>query len=84
VARPVGRALKDDGKVGECVIIDSPVKWIAASGINATPRNDASRGVLPSGESTITLRVKKHCFHSLDPRVKLRLPKDDGSKWRVL
>jgi hypothetical protein len=31
VARPVGRALKDDGKVGECILVASPVKWIAAS-----------------------------------------------------
>jgi hypothetical protein len=31
VALPVGSALKDDGKGGESVIIESPVKWIAAS-----------------------------------------------------
>jgi hypothetical protein len=31
VARPVGRALKDDGKVRESVLVDNSVKWIAAS-----------------------------------------------------
>jgi hypothetical protein len=31
VALPVGSALKDDGKVGEYVIIDSSVRWIAAA-----------------------------------------------------
>jgi hypothetical protein len=46
VARPVGRALKDDGKVGEYVIIDSSVRWIAASVVlyALSPRNDASGG----------------------------------------
>jgi hypothetical protein len=32
----------------------------------------------------ITLEVKKHCFHFLDPRFKLRLPKDDGRTRRTL
>jgi hypothetical protein len=48
VARPVGRALKDDGKVGECILVERNVKWIAASGINATPRNDASGEEAPA------------------------------------
>jgi hypothetical protein len=51
VARPVGRALKDDGKVGEYVIIDSSVRWIAASGINALPRNDASGKRVPASRN---------------------------------
>jgi hypothetical protein len=47
VALPVGSALKDDGKVGEYVIIDSPVRWIAASVLKHHPRNDASRWNAP-------------------------------------
>jgi hypothetical protein len=31
VARPVGRALKDDGRVGECAFVERNVRWIAAS-----------------------------------------------------
>jgi hypothetical protein len=44
VALPVGSALKDDGKVGECVFVNSAVKWIATSVVLCalSPRNDAS------------------------------------------
>jgi hypothetical protein len=36
---------KDDGRTGDVFKqIESLVRWIAASGINATPRNDASGG----------------------------------------
>jgi hypothetical protein len=31
VALPVGSALKDDGNVGKCVLVESPVRWIASS-----------------------------------------------------
>jgi hypothetical protein len=45
------------------------------------PRNDARVRVLFFNDSTIALTVKKHCFHSLDPRfVALLRPRMTGEK----
>jgi hypothetical protein len=45
MARPVERAIKDDERLGGGFNqVESPVRWIAALGINAPPRNDASGG----------------------------------------